>query len=90
VLFGSTWSTHRDLPPWRAVWVQATGEFIVVRLDGAKELDYGPVRLLGTFPDLGLLEIELRAWPHVAGWAGSLQGRSCTDEEFETKKAELL
>jgi hypothetical protein len=69
VLFGSTWYTRRDLPPWRAVWVQATGEFIVVRLDGAKELDYGPVRLLGTFPDLGPLEIELRAWPHV-GWVG--------------------
>jgi hypothetical protein len=44
--------------------VQNTGEFIVVRLDGAPEADHGPVRLLGTFPDLGLLEIALRAWPH--------------------------
>ncbi len=72
VLFGSTWYTRRDLPPWRAVWVQATGEFIVVHLGGAREADHGPVRLLGTFPDLGFLEIALRTWPHVAGWAGSL------------------
>lgn len=70
VLFGSTWYTRRDLPPWRAVWVQATGEFIVVCLDGACEAERGPVRLLGTFPDLELLEVALRAWPHVAGWAG--------------------
>jgi hypothetical protein len=51
---------------------QTTGEFIVVHLNGAQEQDYGPVRLLGTFPDLGCLELALRAWPHVAGWAGSL------------------
>lgn len=72
VLFGSTWYTRRDLPPWRAVWVQATGEFIVVCLDGPREAEHGPVRLLGRFPDLGVLELALRAWPHVAGWAGSL------------------
>jgi hypothetical protein len=44
----------------------------VVCLDGAHEQEHGPVRLLGTFADLGLLEVALRAWPHVAGWAGSL------------------
>jgi hypothetical protein len=42
VLFGSTWYTRRDLPPWRAVWLQTTGEFIVVHLDGAHEAEYGP------------------------------------------------
>jgi hypothetical protein len=72
VLFGSTWYTRRDLPPWRAVWVQATGEFIVVRLAGAREAEHWLVRLLGRFPDLGVLEIALRPWPHVAGWARSL------------------
>jgi hypothetical protein len=72
VLFGSTWYTRREQPPWRAVWVQATGEFIVVRLDGAREAEHGPVRLLDTFPELGVLEVALRAWPHAAGWAGSL------------------
>jgi hypothetical protein len=72
VLFGSNWYTRQDLPPWRAAWVQATGEFIVVRLDTAQEADYGPVRLLGSFPDLGVLEIGLRAWPQAHGWAGSL------------------
>jgi hypothetical protein len=72
VLFGSTWYTRQDLPPWRAAWVQATGEFIVVCLHGAQEADHGPVRLLGRFPDLGFLEVALRAWPQVAGWAGSL------------------
>jgi hypothetical protein len=45
----------------------------VVRLNGAPEAEHGPVRLLATFlPDLGLLEIALRAWPQVAGWAGLL------------------
>jgi hypothetical protein len=72
VLFGSDWYTRQDLPPWRAAWVQATGEFIVVRLDAVREADCGPVRLLGTFADLDVLEIGLRAWPRVAGWAGSL------------------
>jgi hypothetical protein len=72
VLFGSDWCTRQDLPPWRAAWVQATGEFIVVRLDAVREADCGPVRLLGIFADLGVLEIGLRAWPRVAGWAGSL------------------
>jgi hypothetical protein len=72
VLFGSNWYTRPDLPPWRAAWVQATGEFIVVSLAGAHEADHGPVRLLGTFPDLGVLEIGLRAWPRMAGRAGSL------------------
>jgi hypothetical protein len=72
VLFGSNWCTRKDLPPWRAVWVQATGEFIVVRLDAVVEEECGPVQLLGTFPDLGVLEIGLRAWPNVHGWAGSL------------------
>jgi hypothetical protein len=72
VLFGSNWYTRQDLPPWRAAWVQATGEFIVVRLDAVRETECGPVRLLGTFPDLEVLEIGLRAWPRVAGWAGSL------------------
>jgi hypothetical protein len=72
VLFGSNWRTRQDLPPWRAEWVQATGEFIVVHLDAVREEDCGPVRLLGRFPDLGALEIGLRAWPNVHGWAGSL------------------
>jgi hypothetical protein len=72
VLFGSNWCTRQDLPPWRAAWVQATGEFIVVRLDAVREAECGPVRLLGRFPDLGVLEIGLRAWPNVHGWAGSL------------------
>jgi hypothetical protein len=74
VLFGSDWYTRQDLPPWRAAWVQATGEFIVVRLTSAHEVDHGPVRLLGTFPKLGVLEIALRAWPHVAGWAARSSG----------------
>jgi hypothetical protein len=73
VLFGSNWYTREDLPPWRAVWVQATGEFIVVRLDAIEEADCGPVRLLGTFPHLGVVEIGLRAWPRMHEWAGSLQ-----------------
>src|SRR5574341_59912 len=72
VLFGSDWHTRQDLPPWRAAWVAATGEFIVVCLAGTDEADHGPVRLLGTFPDLGVLEIGLRAWPRVTGWGGSL------------------
>ena len=72
VLFGSNWRTRQDLPPWRAAWVQVTGEFIVVHLDAVREEACGPVRLLGTFPDLADLEIGLRAWPNVHGWAGSL------------------
>jgi hypothetical protein len=72
VLFGSNWCTRQDAPPCRAVWVQTTGEFIVVRLDAVVEEECGPVQLLGTFPDLGIVEIGLRAWPNVHGWAGSL------------------
>ena len=55
------------------MWVQATGEFIVVRLGAVVEEECGPVQLLCMFPDLGVLEIGLRAWPNVHGWAGSLQ-----------------
>jgi hypothetical protein len=74
VLFGSDWYTRQDQPPWRAVWVQATGEFIVVCLAGTHEADHGPVRLLGTFPDLGVLEVGFapgRRWRGgLARWRG--------------------
>jgi hypothetical protein len=61
VLFGSDWLTRQDLPPWRAAGgSRRRGEFIVVRLDAVREADCGPVQLLGTFADLGALEIGLR------------------------------
>ena len=53
VLFGSNWRTRQDLPPWRAAWVAATEEFIVVHLNVVHEEECGPVQLLGAFPDLG-------------------------------------
>jgi len=71
-VFGSNWCTRQDQPPWRAAWIQTTGEFVVVHLAGDREGDHGPVRLLGTFADLAKVETALRGWPGVAGWAGSL------------------
>ncbi len=72
VVFGSDWYTARELPPWRASWIQATGEFVVVRRAGAREADHGPVELLAVVGTLGELELGLRGWWGMCGWAGSL------------------
>jgi hypothetical protein len=72
VVFGSEWYTARERPPWRASWIQATGEFIVVQLAGGAEAEHGSVELLATTGTIAPLELGLRGWWHVCGWAGSL------------------
>ncbi len=72
VVFGSDWYTARELPPWRASWIQATGEFVIVQLTGATEPEHGPVELLAVIDALGKLEVGLRGWWGMCGWAGSL------------------
>jgi hypothetical protein len=72
VWLGSDWYTTRTQPPWRAMWVAATGELVVVQLTGAGEEQHGPVELLAVVPELATLELALRTWPQITGWAGSL------------------
>ena len=72
VWLGSEWYTTRSRPPWRAMWLAATGEFVVVQLTGASDDQHGPVELLAVVPELATLEVGLRAWPQITGWAGSL------------------
>jgi hypothetical protein len=54
------------------MWVAATGELVVVQLTGAGEEQHGPVELLAVVPELATLELALRTWPQITGWAGSL------------------
>ncbi len=42
VVFGSEWYTARERLPWRASWIQSTGEFVVVHLTGRHEAEHGP------------------------------------------------
>lgn len=65
VEFGSRWFEAVDDAPWRVVWLEATGELVVVQLDG-------PVRLLATTPDRSAVERALRGWWQVCGHRGSL------------------
>lgn len=72
VVFGSDWYTARERLPWRASWIQATGEFVIVQRTSAHELEQGPVELLAVVGTLGELEVGLRGWWGMCGWAGSL------------------
>lgn len=78
--FGVHWRLAFGLPPWRASWIEDTGELVAVKLwpgplggtsmyRGAS----GPVHVLAS----GLAEIEdveglLRGWEDVCGRRGSL------------------
>ena len=72
VWLGSEWYTTRSRPPWRAMWLAATGELVIVQLTGASDDQHGPVELLAVVPELATIEVGLRAWPQITGWAGSL------------------
>jgi len=66
VEFGGAWvGTNRE-PPWRVVWVEATGELFAV------QLPTGPVELLGAFPSRAAVEVALRGWWHMCGVGGGL------------------
>jgi hypothetical protein len=74
VTFGSEWYTARDRLPWRASWIQATSEFIIVQLAGKQEADHGPVELLGMIADEPV-ELGPRGWWGCA--AGRAACRGC-------------
>lgn len=69
---GSMWKTDDAAPPWRAAWLETTGEFFVVRYDGPHDHDPGPVEVLGILPDRFTVEVGLRGWWHTCGYQGSL------------------
>ena len=71
VTFGSEWYTRQQWPPWRASWIQATREFIIVQLGGEQEADHGPVELLRVIA-LEPIELGLRGWSGMSGWQGGL------------------
>lgn len=69
---GSLWRNRDVDPPWRAAWLEATGEFVVVGRAAAPAGPPGPVELLGVLPDRYTLEVGLRGWWQVCGEPGAL------------------
>ncbi len=66
VEFGGGWIGADREPPWRVVWVEATGELFAVQAPS------GPVELLGRFPTRATVEVALRGWWHMCGVRGGL------------------
>lgn len=68
VEFGSRWMSGVDDLPWRASWLEVTGEFVIVECRPGG----GPVELLGSFSSRAGVEQALFGWWQMCGHLGSL------------------
>lgn len=66
VEFGGAWMSGDREPPWRVVWLEATGELFATRLPA------GPVEVVGVFTSRPAVEVALRGWWHMCGVRGGL------------------
>jgi hypothetical protein len=70
--FGLWWREARDGPVYRAAWVEATGEFYIVRCD-APANGGSEVEVLAVTTDRRELEKGLTGWRSVCGQEHSLE-----------------
>ncbi|MCP5028863.1 MAG: hypothetical protein GY929_21530 [Actinomycetia bacterium] len=68
VEFGSRWMSGVDALPWRASWLESTGEFVIVECRPGG----GSVELLGWFSSRPGVEEALAGWWQMCGHLGSL------------------
>jgi hypothetical protein len=69
--FGLRWMGPRSSSPWRAAWVEATGELYVVQ-SGDPQAGGGHVEVLALESELPAVERALAGWEDVCGEPGSL------------------
>jgi hypothetical protein len=69
--FGLRWISAASPWPWRAAWVEGTGELYVVQ-SGEASAGGGHVEVLAVAFDLAAIDRALAGWEEVCGEPGSL------------------